>query len=72
MLNIKNILTAKGISTKAFAEFLNVSEKTAYNKLMGFTDFTYPEAEKVMEVLLPEYSARYLFSRCDPTSARAV
>ena len=66
MLNIKNVLTAKGISTKAFADFLNVSEKTAYNKL------TYPEAEKVMEVLLPEYNARYLFSRCDPMSAKAV
>lgn len=72
MLNIKNVLTAKGISTKAFAGFLNVSEKTAYNKLMGLTDFTYPEAEKVMEVLLPEYNARYLFSRCDPMSAKAV
>lgn len=72
MLNIKSVLTAKGISTKAFADFLNVSEKTAYNKLMGLTDFTYPEAEKVMEVLLPEYNARYLFSRCDPMSAKAV
>ena len=72
MLNIKNVLTSKGISTKAFADFLNVSEKTAYNKLMGLTDFTYPEAEKVMEVLLPEYNARYLFSRCDPISVKAV
>lgn len=72
VLNIKNVLTSKGISTKSFAEFLNVSEKTAYNKLMGVTDFTYPEAEKVMEVLLPEYNARYLFSRCDTMNAKAV
>ena len=49
-----------------------MSEKTAYNKLMGLTDFTYTEAEKVMVVLLPEYTARYLFSRCDPMSAKAV
>lgn len=72
MLNIKNVLTVKGISTKAFADFLHVSEKTAYNKLMGLTDFTYPEAERIMEVLLPEYNARYLFSRCDPTAVKAV
>ena len=72
MLNIKNVHNAKGSSTKAFEVFLNVAEKTAYNLLMGLTDFTYPEAEKVMEVLLPEYNARYLFSRCDPMSAKAV
>lgn len=72
LLNIKNVLTIKGISVKAFSDFLNVSEKTAYNKLMGLTDFTYPEAEKIMEVLLPEYNARYLFSRCDPMSTKAV
>lgn len=62
MLNIKNILTNKGISTKAFSEFLGTSEKTAYNKLMGITDFTYPEAVKILEGLLPEYNARFLFS----------
>lgn len=72
MLNIKNVLTAKGISTKAFADFLGVAEKTAYNKLMGNTDFTYPEAEKIMEVLLPEYNARYLFSRCNSLNAKVV
>ena len=72
MLNIKNVLTSKGISSKAFADFLNVSEKTAYNNLMGLTDFTYPEAEKIMEVLLPEYNARYLFSRCDTMNTKAV
>lgn len=68
MLNIKNVLTSKGISVKSFAVFLNVSEKTAYNKLMGITEFTYSEAEKVTEILLPEYNARYLFSGCPPTN----
>ena len=63
MLNIKNVLAGKNISTKAFADFLGISEKTAYNKLMGITDFTYPEAEKIMEVMLPEYNARFLFSK---------
>ena len=72
MLNIKNVLAAKGIPTKTFASFLNISEKTAYNKLMGITDFTYPEAEKVMEILLPEYNARFLFSRCDSANTKAV
>ena len=62
MLNIKHVLASKSIPTKAFAEFLGVSEKTAYNKLMGITDFTYPEAERIMEIMLPEYNARFLFS----------
>lgn len=72
MLNIRNVLLTKGISTKSFAEFLGVSEKTAYNKLMGLTDFTYPEAEKVMELMLPEYNARYLFSKCQSVGQKAV
>lgn len=63
MLNIKNVLTNKGISTKSFASFLGVTEKTAYNKLMGISDFTYPEAVRIIETLLPEYNARFLFSK---------
>lgn len=62
-LNIKMVLIGKNISTKAFAEFLGVTEKTANNKLMGVTEFTYPEAEKIMDSLLPEYNARFLFSK---------
>lgn len=62
MLNIRNVLIQKGISTKVFSEYLGISEKTGYNKLMGITDFTYPEAVKILEGLLPEYNARYLFS----------
>lgn len=72
MLNIRNVLLVKGISNKAFADFLDVSEKTAYNKLMGETDFTYPEAERIMETLLPEYNAKYLFSRCQSIETKAV
>lgn len=63
MLNIKVALENKNISTKALAAFLGVSEKTAYNKLMGITEFTYSEAERITEHLLPEYNTRYLFSK---------
>lgn len=63
MLNIKCVLANKNISIKAFAAFIGTTEKTAYNKLMGITDFTYPEAEKIAENLLPEYNTRFLFSK---------
>ena len=68
MLNIRNVLLGKNISVKAFAAFLGVTEKTAYNKLMGITEFTYPEAEKILETLLPEYNARFLFSKHPETA----
>lgn len=59
--NLRDMLGTKNITIKSFAEFLNVSEKTAQNKLNGITSFTYPEAKKVKTFLFPEYDMEYLF-----------
>lgn len=59
--NLKNVLYAKNIEMKQFADFLGVNRKTAWNKIQGVTDFTYPEFKKICNLLLPEYNADYLF-----------
>jgi len=60
--NLKNRLHEKGIYIKAFAEFLDVSEKTAHNKLSGNTPFTLSEANKIKTILFPELEWNFLFA----------
>lgn len=60
--NLKNALDSKNISVKAFSCVLGVSEKTAWNKLNGETDISWPEARKTKMELLPEYDFEYLFA----------
>lgn len=59
--NLKNALDSKGITMRAFAAVLGVSEKTVQNKINGVTDFTYPEVRKTKKELLPDYDVDYLF-----------
>lgn len=63
--NLKRALKEKKISTKDLAEFLEVTEKTAANKLNGITDFTYTEFSKICKFLFPEYNAEWLFAYCE-------
>lgn len=60
--NLKKALDNKGISLRAFAVILNVSEKTVWNKINEETPFTYPEVAKTMKEIFPEYSITYLFA----------
>ena len=69
--NLQNAMAQKHISTKAITELVGVSEKTAYNKIVGSTDFTVPEAFLVRENLFPEYDFSYLFKKT-PTQGMAV
>lgn len=66
MLKLKRVLDAKGIPTKTCAAVIQVSEKSAYNKIVGATDFTYKEACR-LRGLLPEYNLDFLLS--DETEA---
>lgn len=59
--NLRMALHRKGISVKQYAEILGVREKTVQNKLVGKTDFTYPEFRKTCALLF-EYNADYLFA----------
>lgn len=68
MINLKNELSKKRISTKDFAAFLNISEKTAFNKLNGITEFTYSEVQKISNFLFPEFKSEYLFAENNKTA----
>ena len=60
--NLIEILKRKGISNKAYAEFLGLSEKTVWNKLQAKTEFTLGEAWKTCELICPEYKMDYVFA----------
>lgn len=60
LCNLENLLHTKGITQKAYAEFLGVNVKTVKNKLNEKTDFTYPEVLKTQQYLFPEYRMEYL------------
>lgn len=61
--NLRQALADKGITMKAYAEFLGVTEKTLQNKMNGVTEFTYGEVERTSKFLLPQYKIDYLFAR---------
>lgn len=61
-VNLRNKLNDKGITIKAYAEFLGISEKTVQNKLNGVTGFTLLEAKKTKEIIFPEYDMCYIFA----------
>lgn len=60
--NLEYALHTKGISKKAFADFLGISEKTVQNKINGITEFSYPEVRRVLNGMFPEYVAEWLFN----------
>lgn len=59
MMRLKQALDTRGITQKACAELLGVTEKTLYNKLTGSSEFTYSEVQK-LRTFLPEYNIDYL------------
>lgn len=60
--NLKDELRKKNMGTKEYAEFLDVSESTANNKINQTTEFTLPEYKKTCKFLFPEYNPDYLFA----------
>lgn len=61
LANLKKALESKGISMKAYAKVLGISQKTLWNKINEETAFTYPEVRKTKSELLSEYDSDYLF-----------
>ena len=62
MLNLESELAGKGITKKAYADFLGVCEKTVHNKLNGATEFLYPEVKRTADLLFPGMDITYLFT----------
>ena len=61
MLKLKKTLEDCPIGIKGYAKLLNMSDRTLYNKLLGASDFTYPEYQKLRS-LLPKYNIDYLLT----------
>lgn len=59
MLKLKHVLDAKGMTMKGSAELLGMSQKSLYNKIVGVSEFTYGEVQK-LRLLLPEYNVDFL------------
>lgn len=67
MLKLKKTLENSPIGVKGYAKLLDMADKTLYNKLIGASDFSYPEYQK-LRTLLPEYNIDYLLT-VEPDSA---
>jgi len=62
LFNLKKALDNKGISFRAYAAILGISEKSAWNKVNEETALTYPEAVLTKKEIFPEYDYEYLFA----------
>ena len=61
MLKLKKTLENSPIGIKGYAKLLDMADRTLYNKLIGSSDFSYPEYQK-LRTLLPEYNIDYLLT----------
>lgn len=61
MLKLKKALEDSPIGIKGYAKLLDMSDRTLYNKLIGASDFSYPEYQKLRD-LLPQYNIDYLLT----------
>lgn len=61
MLKLKKTLENSPIGIKGYAKLLDMADRTLYNKLIGSSDFSYPEYQKLRS-LLPEYNIDYLLT----------
>lgn len=61
MLKLKKTLENSPIGLKGYARLLDMADRTLYNKLIGTSDFSYPEYQKLRS-LLPEYNVDYLLT----------
>jgi hypothetical protein len=66
MLRLKQGIISKGMTVKGCAELLGISERALYNKLIGDSDFTYREYQK-LSMLFPDFNMEYyLTDECPP------
>ena len=61
MTNLERLLAMKGMTSAELSKFLNISQKSANNKIKRRTEFKYGEALKIATELFPEYAMDYIF-----------
>jgi transcriptional regulator with XRE-family HTH domain len=59
--NLIKEMRAANLSIKDLASLLNLTEKTAYDKFNGGSEFTYSELMKIKKFLFPNHDFSYLF-----------
>lgn len=59
--NLNAEMAREGFSANDIAKTLDVTEKSARNKLSGRSPFTLPEAKTVIKVMFPGLTIDYLF-----------
>ena len=62
-LNLENELRKHHLTKRAYAKFLNISNKTLFNKMNGITDFTLKEMKRSINFISSEtpLTIDYLF-----------
>ena len=61
--NLRALMGSKGISIDALANLLGVHRNTVASKLNGESEFTFGQAELILDTMFPEYTFRYVFHR---------
>ncbi|MBR6707869.1 MAG: helix-turn-helix transcriptional regulator [Clostridia bacterium] len=64
--NLLALMAQKGISIDAMAKLLNVHRNTVSLKLNGESEFTFGQAELIMDTMFPEYNFKFVFRRKEP------
>lgn len=68
--NLKYEMGVANISIRYLADFLEISESSASNKLKGKTDFTMREINKISKFLFPKFKMEYLFDDFSDESSK--
>ena len=61
--NLKALMAQRGISIDAMAKLLGVHRNTVAGKLDGESEFTFGQAEMILDTMFPEYTFKYVFHR---------
>lgn len=64
-LELLGELIKKGITKKALAERIGITEKTLFNKLNGRSDFTFSEVKRIRDIVSPGQSLDKLFEKTE-------
>lgn len=56
-------IAKRGIKKRAIANALKISERAFHNKMIGTTEFTWPETCLINEIFFPDMTKEELFDK---------